>query len=86
MPRYSYKCSVCGEILEYFHSMSETKEDCEKCGEKQTLKKIPSQVNLVKLNTEKKVGSLVKKSIEEFRQDLEQEKENLRNEFYTTYE
>ena len=61
-------------------------KDCEKCGEKQTLKKIPSQVNLVKLNTEKKVGSLVKKSIEEFRQDLEQEKENLRNEFYTTDE
>ena len=32
MPTYEYECRDCGGHFEFFHSMSESKETCEKCG------------------------------------------------------
>ena len=76
MPKYSYKCILCEAVLEIYHSMTETKEECEKCGSQNSLQKIPSNFSLApSVSDAKKIGSLVKESIEEFRQDLEQEKQ-----------
>ena len=56
--------------------------NCSLCDHENSLVKLPSSFSLNKLENDKKVGDLVKESIEDFRQDLEQEKENIRNEFY----
>ena len=87
MPKYSYRCTLCEAILEVFHSMSETREECEKCGNQSSLQKMPSNFSLVSnIKEDKKTGALVKESIEEFRQDLEEEKRKLKNEFYRSDE
>ena len=83
MPKYLYKCILCEVELEVYHLMSETKENCEICDTTGTLKKIPSNFRLVPtIKKPKKVGSMVDASIKEFRQELEQEKHKLKNEFY----
>jgi hypothetical protein len=68
--------------------MSETRYDCTECKEKQTLQKIPSRFSLDLDNKteDQKVGDIVKNSIEEIRQDLENQKEKLSNEFYNSNE
>ena len=87
MPKYSYKCISCETILETYHSMTEVKEDCEKCGDQDSLQKIPSKFSLTSTKKEtKKVGTLVKESIEGFREEIEQEKHRLKNELYRTDE
>jgi len=83
MPKYSYKCTSCETILEIYHSMTEVEEDCENCGGQDSLQKIPSKFSLTSAKKEtKKIGSLVKESIEGFREELEQEKHRLKNELY----
>ena len=62
--------------------MSERKQDCELCQSVDTLKRIPCNFSLDKQNNEIKTGAIVKKSIEEFRQDLNEERERLKNEFF----
>ncbi len=67
--------------------MSEVKEDCTTCESENVLKKIPSKIsslNIIEGN--KKVGSIVKQSIEAFREDLKDEKQKLKSEFYGTDE
>ena len=65
--------------------MSETKQDCEACEAKNTLKKIPNKISYSSTEKEdKKVGSVVKQSIEDFRSDLEGQKQRLKNELYGT--
>ena len=56
--------------------------DCTLCGCVGSLTKKPSSFSLNKQKKDKKVGDLVKESIEGFRQDLDQEKEKVKNEFY----
>ena len=56
--------------------------DCSLCDEADVLVKRPSNFSLDKQKKEKKVGDLVKESIEDFRRDLSQEKERIRSEFY----
>ena len=41
MPRYSYKCKVCGSVSEIFHRMAETVTDCEACSASDSLERIP---------------------------------------------
>ena len=82
MPKYSYVCSSCGIERTFYHSMSEKMADCSLCDEVDVLVKRPSNFSLDKQKKEKKVGDLVKESIEDFRRDLSQEKERIRSEFY----
>ena len=85
MPKYYYECQECETILKIYHSMSETKQDCEACETKNTLKKIPNKISYSNREKEnKKVGSVVKQSIEDFRSDLEEQKQRLKNELYGT--
>tara|TARA_Y100001938_G_scaffold144545_1_gene219326 strand:+ start:1134 stop:1343 length:210 start_codon:yes stop_codon:yes gene_type:complete len=60
----------------------ETREECEKeC----KLKKLPSNLTIINSKTENtahKVGTVVKSSIEEFKENLKQEKKRLQNVSY----
>ena len=82
MPKYSYKCAKCEQISVFFHSMSEKKETCEECGVPGSLTRMPSNFMLYEDKKEQKIGSVVKQNIEEFREDLTNEKEKLKNEFF----
>tara|TARA_Y100000310_G_C20272947_1_gene618902 strand:+ start:170 stop:433 length:264 start_codon:yes stop_codon:yes gene_type:complete len=87
MPKYFYKCLGCETVSEFYHSMNEIKEDCTACNLNGVLRKIPSKIsslNIIEGN--RKVGSIVKQSIETFREDLEDEKQKLKNGFYGTDE
>ena len=81
MPRYSYRCKECDYVLNVAHSIKERKYDCTECGTDGCLERIPSFFNIVDeaMTTSKdhKVGELVKSSIEDFRQDLKEEKKRL---------
>ena len=82
MPKYSYICDFCGVESIFYHSMDEKMTDCAACERTHVLVKRPSNFSLNKQKKEKKVGDLVKESIEEYRQDLTQEKEKIKNEFF----
>jgi len=82
MPKYSYKCSDCNEITTLYHSTSDIMVDCDMCSSSSTLRRLPSKFSLFKEDKKIKVGSIVKRSIEDFREDLEQEKRELKNEFF----
>lgn len=84
MPRYSYICENCENQIEAFHSSDERLSFCDIC-QTDSLKKQISMLTIVKKNdintsTNRKTGDIVKEKIEEFRQNLkEQKKELLRN-------
>ena len=76
MPKYFYCCNICEAKFDIYHSMSETKEDCPKCKKEKSLKKLPSNFNI------KKDKSFVKQSIQDFKEDLEEQKEQLKERFF----
>jgi len=89
MPRYFYKClhKDCEEVFEVVHSMKEKFYTCSQCSDtcekNGIVERIPiNMVNLVKkdLNrqTKSKTGSLVNKSIKEFKQNLKDERQRLK--------
>jgi len=83
MPKYLYKCESCEEVFLVHHLMKEIMDVCEKCGEKDRLKKLPLfPVNLQKFKKEKKVGEVVKSHIEETKEELKKEKEKMKREEY----
>jgi putative FmdB family regulatory protein len=85
MPRYVYRCEKCENVFQIAHSIKEKLTDCEECKTKETLKRIPS-MPLILTNKEgkqkEKVGTLVKKHIEDTKEELKQEKKNLQNQIF----
>jgi putative FmdB family regulatory protein len=83
MPRYSYKCNECEAIINLVHSITEDKTDCNLCEKQDCLTKIPS--SFITLSSKKKdkgkPGSLVKNSIEDFKQDLKEQKKKAAKEY-----
>ena len=82
MPRYVYKCDNCTVSFQIVHSIKERLTDCEEGGVEGGLKRIPSMpvVLTKKENNQKiKTGTLVKEYIEDAKEDLKQEKEELLN-------
>tara|TARA_Y100001963_G_C6564394_1_gene345889 strand:+ start:348 stop:599 length:252 start_codon:yes stop_codon:yes gene_type:complete len=81
MPRYTYKCSECGVILEAMHSISERLLDCENCGSA-SLKKIPPRIQVASKMTAvpKKPGSVVRDHIRDAKESIKREKEEMRKE------
>ena len=77
MPRYVYRCEKCKQDFEYFHGISDKKTDCEICKET-TLLKIPFFNGNIKKETQQKVGQIVESYIEEAREEIKLEKENLK--------
>tara|TARA_R110002110_G_scaffold299614_2_gene513845 strand:+ start:47 stop:313 length:267 start_codon:yes stop_codon:yes gene_type:complete len=85
MPRYIYKCSNCEEVLQIIHSIKEKLKDCEGCDTEGSLTRIPSMplVLTKKQNNEKRqVGSFVKEYIENVKEDLKDEKEEMSKQVY----
>ena len=78
MPRYTYHCEKCDNIFEYYHTMSEKKTECEVCKE-QTLLKLPHFSGTIKKQSTEKVGSIVESYIEETREEIRREKQDMRN-------
>lgn len=81
MPRYSYVCTNCKNQVEALHSVDEVLSFCEVCST-DSLKKqlfIPTIIknNNVNPSTNRKTGDIVKEKIEQFKQDLKQQKKDL---------
>ena len=72
MPFYCYKCDYCNHEFEIKHGMFFIQEQCILCLGKECLTKIPSVVSgkLPNRPTENKPGSVVKKHIEEYKEEL----------------
>tara|TARA_Y100000310_G_scaffold326978_1_gene392647 strand:+ start:507 stop:773 length:267 start_codon:yes stop_codon:yes gene_type:complete len=82
MPRYVYRCDKCEKTFQVVHSIKEKLTDCEECDSKDTLKRVPSiplVLNNKQDNDKRQVGSFVKEYIENAKEDLKQEKEELLN-------
>lgn len=82
MPRYKYQCEFCNDIVVVFHGINEVFLNCEKCLEKQTMRKVLSTPMIIKKETtsnKKNVGDITKQYIEENKQILEQQKIEARN-------
>jgi len=80
MPIYIYGCGNCGSEITISHSMTETVEDCEVCEVSSSLTRRPSMFSNIKREPEQKqkAGDYVKNFIEEAKQDLHEQKDNLR--------
>jgi DNA-directed RNA polymerase subunit M/transcription elongation factor TFIIS len=79
VPKYRYKCNECNKTLFAYHHISDELKDCESCSAKNSLIRMPSLFRTEKKNfSQTSTGNRVKKAIEEFQDDLKQEKENLR--------
>ena len=82
MPKYLYHCEACDERFTTFHLMSETLEQCEKCGLEDSLKKLPLfPINLNKSKKKKKVGEVVEQYIKNTKEEVKEEKEKLKKEY-----
>ena len=64
--------------------MNENYTHCEQCGQNNCLEKKPSSFSFVDkpATKESKTGQVVKKSIEDFQEDLDEQKKQLKNNFY----
>jgi len=78
MPKYNYRCLDCDREFELYHSMFENIEKCILC-EAGEVKKIPSLSFSV--STVNKSGNLVKEFIQDAKQDVEIEKQKLKEEY-----
>ncbi len=77
MPRYTYKCDVCGKSFEVSHSISDKLTDCD-CGEEGSLKRIPSLPFRVSAKEGgKKPGQVVKEFIEDTKEEVRKTKEKI---------
>jgi predicted nucleic acid-binding Zn ribbon protein len=83
MPKYFYICENCNIEFDTYHGMNEKITDCTECESKSCLRKVPSSFNCeLKQTTSNKKGEVVKKSIEEFKEQLKEEKNKLKSNIY----
>jgi len=81
MPIYTYRCDACEVVFDVHHSMKEVRKDCEECNTEDVLKRIPSIPYIDRgIQRSNNVGSLVRKHIEEGKEELKKEKENMKAE------
>lgn len=81
MPKYSYQCKECDSQYEVWHGMTEEHNECDVCGASSVVR-IPAILGEVIRNEPKKrVGDVVKSTIEETRQEIKEYKEKLRKEY-----
>jgi len=78
MPTYCYYCEACDDHFEAFHSMKSIETVCKLCETKEQLTRVPSMPTYFKKNT---AGNIVKKHIEEARQQIKQDKREAKEEY-----
>ncbi len=82
MPSYDYECDSCGFKFRVSHSITTKMTDCIECEREGSLNRYtPSSnfISFVEKTENKKVGTIVKESIADFRQELEQQKRDIKN-------
>jgi len=79
MPIYTYRCNKCEEEFRVSHSMTEKQEICELCESIGTLTRVPALFSNSKIERKQKVGALVRDFINESKEDLKEQKKDLRN-------
>jgi len=83
VPKYVYFCKECEGTFKLRHSLQETCIICELCKGEGKLERRPSTVFISKkvsdLGTKSKPGEVVKATIEEIKQDLQEEHKRLKN-------
>lgn len=78
MPRYQYRCKKCGLVSNFVHLSSEVETDCSNCNSDDTLVKLLTNFSTrKKSNKQQKAGQLTEEFIEDSRQELEQQKNEL---------
>ena len=84
MPQYCYKCTECEHEFEEWHSIKEKLEDCPQCKKNNSLFRVPF-FKLTKASDEDpKVGTLVKKHIEEAKEEIKKDRAAARKEEFKT--
>ncbi len=78
MPSYVYECEECGEVFEAFHSITFDLEECQVCNSSGCLNRIPEMPNYT---IKKKAGKVVKEYIEQVRQEVKQEKQDMSKDY-----
>tara|TARA_B100000282_G_scaffold144947_1_gene104196 strand:- start:96 stop:362 length:267 start_codon:yes stop_codon:yes gene_type:complete len=86
MPRYSYKCDACGNILDTSHSMGDKKEVCSEisdCKKDQPINKLFTGFHTKKetAETKKEAGEVVKESIREYKNNIDELRKSFRERF-----
>ena len=80
MPRYHYQCEACEYEHHTRHGMSEVEVVCPSC-KQETLFRVMPYLNYSAGSGEEKVGNVVKRSIEEARQAIKEEKQESTKEY-----
>ncbi len=84
MPKYFYRCTNCKHEFEVYHSMQDCLQDCKECELEKSLIRVPSLIYFKTTKqsqkTKKSVGSVVNEFIENTKQELEVEKEEMKKE------
>jgi predicted nucleic acid-binding Zn ribbon protein len=85
MPKYNYFCSACENTFEAYHGMTETLTKCVCCFRENTIERVPYCPNIVfkgkdtkDIQVPRKTGQLVKEYIEETREAIKQQKDELK--------
>tara|TARA_B100000287_G_C20298847_1_gene649005 strand:+ start:420 stop:656 length:237 start_codon:yes stop_codon:yes gene_type:complete len=73
---------TCDSVFNFYHAIGDKKTYCTECNTEDSLQIQICKFNLYTQEKNNKVGNLVKQSIEDFSEELKQEKDKLRNEFY----
>lgn len=78
MPKYTYKCIECKGYTIAYHGFNKVLSECELCKSVDSLQRLPSTFVLENNNdTEQKAGSVVKEFIEDAKEQLVKQKEEL---------
>jgi len=82
MPSYDYECEECGFKFRVSHSITNKLFDCVSCEARDSLVRYSEATAFKAINNKsenKKVGVVVRESIEEFKSDLKKQKTEMRN-------
>tara|TARA_Y100001973_G_C5196668_1_gene334734 strand:+ start:573 stop:830 length:258 start_codon:yes stop_codon:yes gene_type:complete len=83
MPRYEYHCKNCNKNSLIRHGIKEKVTICPVCHKEGQLERIPSFSGNYKIKDKKtQAGSVVKKYIEKAKEQLKEEKKDLKNRKY----
>ena len=87
MPKYNYKCKVCENIFVERHAVHSPPQGCPECSAEE-LQKLPSGFKIINKIGEQdhKPGDVVKRSIEEVREEVKMEKQKLKNKLWNDNE
>jgi len=81
MPIYCYQCNFCEEVFEEMHSIKDTINICKFCKSVDTVNKIPQMpISSIQKSGKQKPGDVTKKFIEEAKEDLQIQKQEMERE------